>query len=484
MNYLLALLSGILLVLLFPRFNLVWLAPLALAPLLVAVVRERRPGRRFFAGWAAGFVFWFAVCTWIQFVLEAYGGMGRWGGWGCFVLFSLAKGLHLAVFAMLAGWLMPKPWALPAVAALWIGLERTHGTFGFAWLALGNAGLNMSLPLRLAPYVGVYGLSFVFAMLSAALALVILRRPRRELIWLAPLLLLILLPRLPEAQPGTETAVVVQPDLSEANQWTPASVVTMQQRLITTSLETVLAPGQPTPKLLIWPETPGPFYFFNDPRFHEEVTQLARLARVNFLFGTVAFTANEQPLNSAAMLGPDGRLLGRYDKMFLVPFGEYVPPFFSFVNRITKEAGDFTPGQHIVVFPLDQQKLGVFICYESAFPHLVRRFVADGANLLVNISNDGYFGRTAAREQHLSLVRMRAVENRRWIIRSTNDGISVAIDPAGRITERVPLYVEAAARMKYGYVDQTTPYSRYGDWFAWSCLGISLICTALGRRTV
>src|SRR5437763_1952782 len=141
--------------------------------LLIALARTKNGWQRFALGWAAGIFFWFFLCTWIQFVLEVHGGMGRWGGWGSFFLFAILKGLHLAVFSWLAGPLMTRLYAVPAVAALWTGLERTHGTFGFAWLALGNAGITMSVPLRLVPFLGVYGVSFVFSMLGVALACVL-----------------------------------------------------------------------------------------------------------------------------------------------------------------------------------------------------------------------------------------------------------------------------------------------------------------------
>jgi apolipoprotein N-acyltransferase len=164
----------------------------------------------------------------------------------------------------------------------------------------------------------------------------------------------------------------------------------------------------------------------------------------------------------------------RYDKIHLVPFGEFVPPLFGWVNRVTGEAGDFAPGNRIVVFPVRDHKLGAFICYESAFPHLVRQFARNGAEALFNLSNDGYFGRSAAREQHLKLVRMRAIENRRWIVRATNDGITAVVDPSGRITERLAPYKEAAARAGFSFLSQTTFYTSHGDWFAWACLAIGI----------
>jgi len=471
-NFILALLSAVLLFLtfpnlIFPAFGLPWLAPLALTPLLIAVAREPRPLWRFLLGEFAGIIYWLGVCYWIQFVLEVHGGMGRWGGWGTFALFCVAKAVHLAVFSLLAGVLVGTSFAVPAIAALWTGIERTHGTFGFAWLALGNAGIDMPLPLRLAPWVGVYGLSFVFAATSVIVTLIILRHSRRHLYWLAIVPALLLVPGLPPPETPAETAVVVQPNMSEDKEWTFASAREARDHLITVSLESAL---RSHPELVIWPEVPGPIYYYRDPQFHEEATNLARFSHAYFLFGTVAETPAGAPLNSAVLLRPDGTLVDRYDKINLVPFGEYVPHFFGFVNRITQEAGDFAPGNRIVAFPVDDHRVGAFICYESVFPSEVREFVRQGANLLVNLSNDGYFGHSAAREQHLEIARMRAVENRRWLVRSTNDGITAVIDPLGRVRQRLPMYQEDVARMNFAYSSGTTFYTEHGDWFAWGCL--------------
>lgn len=466
LHTLLCLLSAILLLLVFPRFDIHWLAPVALTPLLIALARTRDGWQRFVYGWAAGIFFWFFLCTWIQFVLEVHGGMGRWGGWGSFFLFAIFKGLHLAVFSWLAGPLMRRWYAIPVVAALWTGLERTHSTFGFIWLQLGNAGIDMSVPLRLAPFVGVYGLSFVFSMLAAALACVILRYSRVRLAPLLALPLLFLLPVIPEGTPATNRALLVQPNIDPSIQWTGILQEKTEQQL---SLLSNVLPA----RLVIWPELPAPLYYYNDPEFHNLATQVAR-RHGWFLFGTVAYTPSNQPLNSAVLVGPDGMELGRYDKIDLVPFGEFVPPLFSFVNRVTQEAGDFVPGKDIKILAADGHRLGVFICYESAFPDLVRHFAKEGADVLVNLSNDAYFGHSEARRQHLLLARMRAVENRRFLIRSTNDGITAVIDPAGRITKRLPPFEQVAAPVRYGAVEATTFYSRHGDWFAWSCLVIGV----------
>lgn len=463
---LLAVLTAVLLVLEFPKFDLRFLAPISLTPLLFVVARTWDPWKRFYFGWLSGIVYWFFICTWIQFTLEHHGGMGTFGSWGAFLLFCLLKALHLAVFSLLAGPLMRRWYAIPATAALWVGLERTHATFGFAWLDLGNAGIDMSLPLRLAPFLGVYGISFVFCMMAAAIACVLLKRPRLVLAPLAILLLLWLLPALPENVAAPEQALVLQPNIDPDTDWTPLLQDRVEQRM------TLLSNALPAP-LVIWPELPAPLYYYDDLEFRQYARTIAAKHGA-FLFETVAFTGEHQPLNSAVMIDNAGRELGRYDQINLVPFGEFVPPLFSWVNRITKETSDFVPGHDIVIFKALGHRYGTFICYESAFPALVRQFSKRGADVLVNLSNDSYFGHSEARLQHLLLARMRAVENDRFVIRATDNGITAVIDPAGRLRKVLPQFREVAALLNYGAVQQPTFYAEHGDWFAWGCLIVSV----------
>jgi apolipoprotein N-acyltransferase len=481
LNWVLALGSAALLVLVFPRFSLVWLAPVALTPLLVAMARETRWLRRFLLSWSAGVVYWFGVCYWIQFVLSFHGGLGDAEGWAVFLLFALAKALHLGVFGALAGVLMRRWWAMPAVAALWVAIEVTHGPLGFAWLALGNAGIDMGIPMRLAPYTGVYGISFVFAMMSVALALVILRRPRTELLWIAPLLLIALLSAMPPAERARETALLVQPKISETEEWTPGSVEAMKRRQVTLSLRGALADPERQPAIIVWPEVPAPLYYFEDDELRGYVDGLARATKAYVLLGIVAHTSNGAPLNSAALVGPWGGPVSRYDKVNLVPFGEFVPWPFGFANKISTEVGDFVPGKQAVVSPMGSHKEGTFICYESVFPDFVRRFAAGGAEVLFNISNDGWFGGSAARQQHLSMVRMRAAENRRWILRATNDGITATIDPAGRLRGVLEANTEAVSLTGFNYVTERTVYTRWGDWFPLVCAVVAIGALVAGR---
>ena len=481
MNLLLSLLTGALLVLIFPRFNFTWLAPVALAPLLIATAREVSWKRRFLDGWAGGIIFWFFTCIWIQFVLEVHGGMGAPLGWFAFVLFSILKALHTALFAALAGPLMRSRWALLVLPALWCGIEHAHGAWGlawlglgFAWLDLGNAGIDWPVLMRLAPITGVHGLSFVLAMTGCAVAMVALRRSWREFTPLAGLVLLFALPSGAERTSGRESVQVVQPNVDTEARWTEESFADFERRLSVLSLD------EKAP-LIVWPEAPAPFYP-ERPAFLKYLSGIATSGQANFLMGGVAHAQNDAPLNSAFLLDASGALVERYDKIQLVPFGEYIPSAFGWVNRITGEAGDFQPGTRVVTLPVDGHKLGAFICYESAFPNLVRQFTLQGAEMLVNLSNDGYFGDSAAREQHLSLVRMRASENQRWILRATNDGITAMIDPAGRVMDTIPSHKETSEIMKFNYASGITLYTRYGDWFPWTCLATSIAMFLYWRK--
>jgi apolipoprotein N-acyltransferase len=456
-----------------PPWKLTFFAPFALAPLLWALAHEMQGRPRFLTGWLAGLLYWLAVCHWIGDVLARYGGLNAPLAILAVVLFA-AKGLHMAVFAWLAGMVLKRRWAIPAVAALWTGIERTHAPLGFAWLTLGNAGIEMDLPLRLAPLVGVYGLSFVFAAVGCGLALVLLRRDRRQLFWLLALVGLWAVPAVRLDKPPAVQAVTLQPNVPGDLQWTAEETQRFLDQSTTATLSEALDPAKPHPALLLWPEAPAPVYYYDDPQFRAEASSLARLAGAPFLFGGVAYTARREPLNSAVLLDGHGRLTGRYDKMYLVPFGEYIPSGFGWINKISSEAGDYAAGTRPGVLPVDHHALGVFICYESAFPHLVRSLAAGGADVLVNLTNDGYFGRGPARQQHVWLARMRAVENARWLLRSSNDGRTCSIDPAGRLWDEMPEFRRQAGRLRFAWQSGKTLYTRTGDWFAWGCLGLGL----------
>ncbi len=286
-----------------------------------------------------------------------------------------------------------------------------------------------------------------------------------------------------EKAPNAE-AVSLQPALKDEGPVSQEENERTVRRLSFLTLQEAMNPRRPTPQLVLWPEAPAPFYYYDDPQFREQMNTMARLATAPTIFGGVARTADGRPLNSAIYLSGEGQLAGRYDKRFLVPFGEFVPPMFGWIKKISSEAGDFEPGSRVETFVAGGHSIGPFICYEAAFPHLVREVAEAGADVFVNISNDGYFGHSAARAQHLLLARMRAVENHRWLLRSTNDGITVSIDPVGRVWDRFEDGKRAVGRLRFGWEKAQTPYTRGGDWFAWGCLVVGLAAAGVvGRRS-
>jgi apolipoprotein N-acyltransferase len=276
-----------------------------------------------------------------------------------------------------------------------------------------------------------------------------------------------------------QQAAVMQPDIAGDARWDEAEKDRMLRQLLYATLAEAIDVEKRRPALLVWPEAPAPVYYYQDDKLRRGAAELTRLAGAPFLFGGVAFTPRGEPLNSAFLVDAQGRLAGRYDKRFLVPFGEFVPWGFGWIGKISSEAGNYAAGQRAGVFTAAGRRLGVFICYESAFPHLVRE-AAGEAEVLVNLTNDGYFGRSRApREQHLMLARMRAVENGKWLLRAANDGRTAAIDPAGRVWDALPEFERRAGRLRFGWVKERTAYTKWGDWFAWGCLGLGLMaCVA------
>ncbi len=486
LSYPLAAASGLLLVLIHPAADLTFLAPFGLVPLLIAIADQPRWRTRFLLGWLCGILQWGGMCHWIQGTLATHGGMSSATASALFVGFALAKGLHAAVFAALAGPFFAVRYAPLALALLWTGLERTHGELGFTWLLLGNAASDMSLPLRLAPLTGVYGLSFVFALMSSSVASWYLRRERLQLAWLLPLLALYLLPALPQPQAGELSAVAAQPNFPEDQVPSDQQLHEAYSNLSRRTLESALQPSLGKADLLLWPEVPVSLYYELDSRFQDQARSLARLSAAPFLFGTVRFDPQGNPFNTAQMLTSNGDPAGTYDKIRLVPFGEFVPPVFNyFVDKVSQQAGTFRPGESIRLFSTPAGRLGVFICYESVFADHVRQITRQGATVLVNLTNDGYFSSDAARRQHLKIARMRAAENARWLLRPTNDGLTASLDPAGRVVEVFPTEVLHTARLPYSaaYPGELTLYTRTGDLFAWTALGVGLALAAwLGWR--
>jgi apolipoprotein N-acyltransferase len=302
--------------------------------------------------------------------------------------------------------------------------------------------------------------------------------------------------------PTSSTAVLVQPNLDVGgdNDWAGPgqwdSHIAQFQQLAGEQCKTYIAgipqtgapngeiicPPYPThPDLVIWPESPAPF-FENDPRFQKATIAIVQADQAPLIIGGLAADYSQQQqewldYNAAMVIAPDGNLIGRYEKIHLVPFGEYVPfaQYLTFAHKLTGRVSKFTRGTERKVFILNgHHRYGVFICYEAVFADEVRHFAQLGAEVLVNVSDDAWYGDTSAPWQHLNMARMRAIENRRWLLRDTNNGITAVIDPYGRVRQSIPRHQVDALPAQYGFRDDITFYTEHGDAFAWLCVFLSI----------
>ena len=507
-SWLWVLLSAGLQIAIFPLPNLYFLSWLALAPLLVALLQAREPetlqlsdgakllpakaGQAFLLAYVCGIIWYAGTCYWIYSTMRHFGGASVPVAVLIMFLFCLYVALYHGAFGLLvslAAKIDPQN-RLPLVLSpfLWVAVElaRTRIT-GFPWDLLGITQVD-NIPLaRIATVTGVYGISLEIMVVNVAFAAAFLvRRDKRTKLLLAAVAAALVLQvgqLLPvQAAPANHTALLVQQNIPilEGADWTKDYLEGTLRDLGSISMQRTQT-GQP-PSLIAWPESPSPFYT-NDPIFRDALGNLAKQANTWILAGSLgqnnAMHSREMSssvYNSGSLFSPQGELITRYDKVHLVPFGEYVPfrRLFSFASGLTEQVGDFTPGTSRAPLQGGDAKLGVFICYESIFPDEVRQSAVNGADVFVNISNDGWYGDSGAFAQHLRQARMRAIENSRWLLRDTNTGVTASIDPFGRIVASVPRKTRTALLAPYALTNVTTFYTRHGDWFASLCAIISL----------
>jgi apolipoprotein N-acyltransferase len=477
--------------------------------LLLSSLLGARPLIAFFCGFLHGLIFVLTCVPWIAEVLAVHGGMSSAAGWAVLLLIATVWGTSIGLFT----WMVQRLWrlslglALLGAPFLWISTEVLRAylpEISFPWGLLGYPAAENPAFVQLTTITGIYGLSFLVAAFNALLVWSDSALPgektRRFGIWLAVVAALLLVGRIgPRFVPEAEShhfARVVQPNFPEQMGY-PGDWYAQHQadlaELARLSLRPSPRPRQPD--LLIWPEAPAPFSL-EDPRFGPFISRLAMEFRRPVIVGVIEWKPGRQilegterpvllPYNSAATLDENGQRIFSYDKIHLVPFGEYEPfPFIhQVVTSVSEEVGGFHKGKERAVGKfLDGNTFSVFICYEAIYAMEVRSFVARGAQLLVNLSNDGWFGQSEAAEQHLRMVRVRAVENRRWIVRDTNSGITVSIDPYGNITRVLKRDVRDSADLPYDFRTDTTFYTRFNDWFAWMCVAVSVILVLLTFR--
>jgi apolipoprotein N-acyltransferase len=490
-HYFIAACSGLLLTACFPRIGLAFVAWIALIPLLYLADRNKPPAC-FTLGWLAGLFHGLSLLYWITFVVNRYGNLPLPVSLAiCFLLVA-----YLAIFPGLfcAGlsWLRHRdlPW-LSAAPFLWVALElgKSRLLTGFPWENLGYSQYSWLPIIQMAELTGVLGISFVLVLSNVLLFSLLFskNRQRRALTRLYPLFLLIFLVSLIvgygswrmaslEGDRGPSfTVALVQGNIAQDTKWDPAFQQTTLEKYDRLTREV----ARHRPQLVIWPETATPFYFLADRKNTETLFRLVREVQIPLLFGSPAYGRKGELVrfyNRAYLLDGYGTLIGYYDKIHLVPFGEYVPwkNILFFVDKLVQAAGDFASGEQAVVLDLPPARAGVLICYEAIFPELSRDLVNGGANLLVNLTNDAWFGRSSAPYQHLSMAVLRSVENRVPMARCANTGISAFIDARGRIQGLTSLFEDATMLGTVQLGDGKTLYTRYGDWFAWTCLCVTV----------
>jgi apolipoprotein N-acyltransferase len=491
-DFLLATSAGLVLTLCFPLVDLAPLAWGALIPLLY-LVSDNKVSACFTLGWIAGVFHGLTLLYWITYAIHRYGNLPLPAALIiCFLLVAYLA-LFPAFFCAGLGWLRQHnvPWLFVA-PFLWVSLElgKARLLTGFPWENLGYSQYRWLSVIQLADIAGVFGISFVLVLSNVLLFTLIFHsrlQSKRALRPCASVLLIGLiasvigygqwrLVRLESFQSSSFKIGLVQGNIAQDTKWDPA----FQQTTIDNYVRLSQKVTEQEPDLIVWPETATPFYFWADRKNTANLLQALQEIDSPLLFGSPAFRKIEEQLrfyNRAYLLNEDGMVVGFYDKIHLVPFGEYVPwkRMLFFVDKLVQAAGDFASGEQAIVLNLAPAKVGVLICYEAIFPELSRDLVNGGANLLVNITNDAWFGRSSAPYQHLSMAVLRAVENRVPMARCANTGISGFIDVRGRILQTTDLFEEAISVGTLELGAGKTPYTRYGDWFAWSCLGITLL---------
>ncbi len=496
----LAALSGLLLTLSFPKFGHGAVAWLALAPLLVAL-----PGtsglRAFRLGYVTGAVSAMGLLYWTALVVMQYGGLSLPLSVLIMTLLCLAVALFPSLFAwLLAAWLARfGPLALFLAPLAWVATEilRAHTLLRFSWCLLGYSQAGSPELLQLAPYTAVYGVSFVIVLGSALLAQAFLEpRPTRRRV---ALLAAFALPaavsihgRIVLAQPLAEGPALrvglVQASIRQDQKWDAARLNDNFQQHVELTRRAAAAGA----RLIVWPESAVPWHYDAAPEIRDAIGALARGAGADIAFGND--DSEPRPggrgrvFVGAKLVDREGRLTLRYHKVRLVPFGEYVPlqPLLTLGGRVTaklvQQVSDFTPGTAASVGSAEGRRLGLFICYEAIFPDFVRQFSANGASLLVNVTNDAWYGTTSAPYQHFAMAVLRAVENGRYLVRAANTGISGVVDPRGRVLARSALFERTVLVRDVPEASLDTFYARHGDAFAWSCLAASVALTLAARR--
>ncbi len=475
--------SGVLLTLSFPQYNLFLLAWIAFVPFFAGI--EGKSFREaFLLGWTTGTVHFISLLYWVTNSMMQYGNLSVGSSFLLLVLLSLYLGLYVGAFGGALAFFRSRCVDDPGLIAplIWVLLEylRTYLLTGFPWGLLGYSQYQCLFLIQISDITGVYGISFLIVLVNTAVYRIVrwtgLRnRPfpfRYVLLTLSVLLVVIFYgsSRKDNVQSENKKSPhlqvhLIQGNIDQEQKWEPAYL----QKTLRIYQELTLEAIQGGSDLVVWPETAVPSYFMPELKHGPFFRDLANKIQVPIVFGSLAYeptdTSGNRYYNSAFLASPWSEKFARYDKMHLVPFGEYVPlkPLLPFVEKIVVGIGDFLPGGRYSLFSTPQVHFGVLICYEIIFSEPSRRYCEMGADFLVNITNDGWFGRTGAPYQHFSMAVFRAVENRTTVIRAANSGVSGIIEPTGRIQATTPLFVRTFLEGVISTNSKPTFYARYGD---------------------
>lgn len=483
----------------FPKFGLPTFAWGAVAPLFVAVALRATapvytPWSTFRLGLMTGWVYFSCTLYWTVGVMTTYGGLampvaviaaGLLVGYLSLYIGAVAVLLGASVrrFGVSGVWLGPVFWVAAEWARGWIG-------GGFPWVPLGSSQGSVLPIAQLASVTGVYGVSFLVALVSAAAAVLGLSRRPRQLIavvGVAAVLAVVTVGgmlRLADnrlAESGRVLRVgLIQGNVEQDQKWDPRFRDAIVSRYLTLSREAILSGAQ----LVVWPEASTPFFIDRDSALAEPIRKLAEQTRTPFVIGTDEFDGTNI-FNSASVIGADGRGRGGYRKMHLVPFGEYVPlkKLLFFVGPLVEAVSDFAPGTEASVLDVgDGMRASVAICYESTYPSLARAFAQGGAQLLLVITNDAWFGTSSAAYQHFQMGAMRAIENGRYLARAANTGITAVVDPYGRVVKQAGMFEPLGLTADVRLLDSRTIYTRTGDLMAWLCAALTACVAVVLRR--
>ncbi len=489
-NLIAALLSGLFLFLCFPKFGSGVLSWVALIPLFYAL-RDAKPWEGFKTGFLAGLVAHIGIFYWISYVVVQYGHLPVYMGIMAMLLLAAYLSLYTACFAMGVVFLRKKGGALFLSAPLlWTILEfaRSHLFTGFPWENLAYSQYLYENIIQIADLTGIYGISFAIVLVNAVLYnLWSLRFRKRYLLTEIAIAFAVIAAiygyghfrtaeiRESVRKKSSVEVALVQGNIDQNIKWNDRYQLQTLNIYRSLSLRSIPAEGG----MIVWPETAAPFYFEGSNPLRALVVDVARASGRRLLFGSPSYDEGGGKIsymNSAYMLRPDGTVAGRYDKVHLVPYGEYVPlrQVFPFIGKLVVGVGDFRPGTGFNPIEYDGRRIGVLICYEAIFPESARDYKQKNADLLVNITNDAWFGKSSAPFQHLSMTVFRAVENRLYLVRVANTGISAIIDPTGKILSQTGLFERTVLKGEVKYIDEKTFYAAYGDLFVYLC-GIVLI---------